>query len=363
MGFWDWIFGKQVDERESPRAGQVPNRDTALEFENSTGVAVLEAPAGYETESIAIADGSSLSAPWWAPGGEMLLEPVAPLKPELSAEARAIENILISHFDGHDLSMPALLPVAERALAQLRDSDSGLQEIARTIADDPVMAGAVLRMANSVLYAGVEKISSLPNAVTRIGTKALKTLLMHESMRAAMAGSRRGDAPFAGTIWRRSLAGSHIMRGLAAITHVDEEDAALLGLIHDIGNVIVLRIVNNQPKNAREFIDLEVFEYLCHEAHQEFGELVANAWKLPATLGSLISDHHSFPPRDDEHRVMRLHVILSDMIAAMLGYAPAATYDLMNCQAAQDLDLSGRQDFARFLDELPDELERAIAGE
>jgi hypothetical protein len=49
------------------------------------------------------------------------------------------------------------------------------------------------------------------------------------------------------------------------------------------------------------------------------------------------------------------------MIAAMLGYAPPASYDLLNARVVRDLGLlSERGDFASFLARLPAELEEAF---
>lgn len=353
MGFWDWLFGKL-----SSGTGPLETyRGTAREASHGLPVGTLVEPA----DRAPLFD-EALMTPWWAPEGETYTEWQPPDRPELSAGARAIEMMLISHFDGHDLTMPALLPVAEKALSQLRNPNVGLADIARTIADDPVIAAGVLRMANSPLFRGIDKITSLPPAVNRLGASALKTLMMHESLRAAMASKRGGDAELADLIWRRSVAAATIMRRLSEFTRTDEEDAYLVGLLHDIGNVIVLRIVENQQRATRDLLDLNTFEYLCYECHQEFGELVADAWKLPPTLRSMISEHHEYPAADDPQRVMRLQLIVCDMITSLLDYAPQTPYDLLNTRAVLDLGLARRDGFMRFLEELPELMQETVGA-
>ncbi len=357
MGFLNWLFGKSTaeenDSHESRHAGFSDRNSGSYESSSAGGVALLDAPVGVDVEQ-------SPKSMWWSPEGITQTEPVAPPCPDLSTEARALENLMISYFDGHDLTMPALLPVAERALSQLRDSECSLSHVARTISDDPVITAAVFRMSNSALYRGIDKITSLPSAVSRLGINALRTLMMHESMRAAMSGRRGGDAELASLLWRRSIASATIMRSLSRFTHVDEEDAFLAGLLHDIGNIIVLRIVEGEERATRELIDLETFEYLCHECHQEFGELVAQAWKLPLSMSSLVSSHHNFPASDDPQRIMRLQLILSDMINSMQGYAHEAQYDLLNSRAVEELGLGSKPEFVRFLTQMPAELESAV---
>ncbi|MDO8632826.1 MAG: HDOD domain-containing protein, partial [Phycisphaerales bacterium] len=233
--------------------------------------------------------------------------------------------------------------------------------IARDIAEDQVLAAAVLRTVNSPFYRGVEKVSSVQRAVARLGTRTLRTLLMHQSLRGAIFDRRGAANRFAELLWRRSLASACIMRGLARFGRLDADEAYLLGLLHDIGSVIVLRIVRTEEKRGFADVDLDTFEYLCRQSHQEFGELIADAWKLPADIKSLIAAHHTHPLPDDPLRTERLMLILTDMIVAVLCFAPPGNYDLIQCRAARDLGLSGRLDYVDWLTMLPAEIDDFIA--
>ncbi len=150
------------------------------------------------------------------------------------------------------------------------------------------------------------------------------------------------------------------MHGLAPFVGLDEENAFLIGLLHDIGNVIVLRQVCTGRAITRFDIDLDTFEYLCHECHQEFGELIAEAWRLPPRLASLIAGHHDYPADDDPLRTERLALRLADMIAAMLGYATPVAYDLLESRVVHDLDLAGRSGFVDLLARLPANLAELV---
>ena len=163
-------------------------------------------------------------------------------------------------------------------------------------------------------------------------------------------------------VWYRSLADATVMRLLATFTQVEPEDAFLIGLLHDVGNLIVLRTVEEQRSMLGYQVDFETFEYLCAECHQEFGELIAEAWKLPPSLRSLITNHHSYPDQDDDLRTQRLLLILTEMISGMLGYGPPVQYDLLESRPVRDLGLGERADFSAFLERLPDALEETLAS-
>ncbi len=352
MGFINWLAS--LFSEEPPGQGSVRGRaDPRQEDASGGNVALLEAPDDQGA-------GDSADDHWWAPAGSTSVEAVALERPDLSTEARALENLLISHFDGHDLTMPPIPRVAESVLALLASSRNNATSVAREIAKDQVIAASLLRMTNSPLYRGLKKITALQPAVARIGNQAIRTLMMHESLRAAMFQARGAARRLAAVLWARALAGAHVMRGLSEFTSVEKEEASLMGLLHDIGNVVVLRIMQSDSRKFAERIDEPTFEYLCMEAHQEFGELVADEWKLPEKLRGIISDHHGYPGPDDPLRAERLQIQLTDMILAALGYAPHVAYNVLEARVTQDLGIGDVSGFQRFLENLPAELDDAI---
>jgi HD-like signal output (HDOD) protein len=106
----------------------------------------------------------------------------------------------------------------------------------------------------------------------------------------------------------------------------------------------------------------EEFDYLCAECHQEFGELIADAWKLPEDMRAVIRDHHSEPAAGDPLAGARWHVLLADTIVGLLGYTPAAPVRLLETPAVRALELEQRVDFIGFLERLPAEIESGIGG-
>lgn len=319
-------------------------------FNRESDVAVLDLPNFESAPNPARGD----DAPWWALPAAELVEFPALVRPDLTPDARALENLLVSYFDGHNLTLPPMVGAAEKVLTRLRDSKAGLADVAKDVAQDQVLAAAILRMANSALYRGLNPITTLPTAVNRLGAQTLRMLVVRESMRAATFSREQDPLGFSEAIWQRSLASAYVMQALSDFTSVPADDAFMYGLLHDIGNVVVLREVLSRPKNARADIDETTFQYLCDECHQEFGELVAEAWKLPPELAALAGDHHRFPEEGDALRAERLQLQVSDMCLALMGYAPFQPFDLRNARAVTCLGLFGKTGFEVFLNRLPD---------
>jgi HD-like signal output (HDOD) protein len=234
--------------------------------------------------------------------------------------------------------------------------------VAGDISEDQVIAAAVLRMANSPLYRGLDRINGLSQAVVRLGGNAIRTLMLQQSLRAVAFQSHGGYA-YAEMLWTRAMAAGCIARGLGPFAGIDEESAFLMGLLHDIGGVIVVRAAHSQRQIAGYDVPEGDFEYLCHQCHQEFGELIAENWQLPDDLKSIITDHHRYPEPDDPLRSSRLLMMLTDMITSMMGYAPQPVtggYDLINSRPVLDLGLADNPQFRQYLDELPDRLEESV---
>ncbi len=350
MGIWGWIINSFADKRpEGEPATSMSN--PARPNRGSAAVALTDPRTKTETAI----------EPWWIDEVATETGPISILRPSMAQAEAAIENLLATYFDGHDLNLPPLPHVPGLVLKALRQKDWSVKGLADLIAEDQVLAAAVLRTANSAMFRGTQKISSLQSAVARLGTATLRTLMMHESVYAATF-SVSGRSSFATRMWRRALASACLMRTLSRYTGCDEEESFACGLLHDIGNVLVLRIVLKEQGILHCEPTEAVFEYFCFECHQEFGELIAAAWKLPAELSAVIADHHMQPQLLDPHRMQKLQIQVVDTITSILGYGVPGQFNLLETDAIQQLGLHTRQDFVDALDTLPAQVEEMMSS-
>lgn len=351
MGLWQWVTdcltGEQVGQENGTRVSTSFSEPAPA---SNTVAAVME-----------VSDDEGAHGRWWAPDPGDLLDLPEPQRPDLCTEDRALENLLIMHFDGRNLTLPAMPRVPERVLRMLANPDCSLAEVADEAGKDPVTAATIIRTSNSPLYSGLSKITSIDAAIVRLGANVVRTLMYNLSLRSITFSESRRGSHLAETLWQRALANGMAMRALSRFTNLSGQEAFLIGLLHDVGNIIVLRIANSQRPVMKSSIEPAAFEYLCHESHQEFGELLADSWSLPDRLKHLIRDHHSYPVAHDPYRTERLMLRVANTICSLLGYMAYAPVNLVESRAVQDLGLSHRQDFVAFLEALPDELERSVS--
>ncbi len=340
MRFWDVL-------QSIVRRG---GRSRAMAGGKGATVATLDVEMTEEAEE------DAASEQWWTPAQDALLAMAPAVCPVVSTEALALDRILSSYSARLDVRLPSLPRVAERVLRLLGGKAYDARRIAEEVADDQVISAAVLRLANCPLYARYEHAHDLRTAVARLGVNAIRSLMLQHSLQAAAQRGRGSDRRLGAIVWNGSLASACIMRAIAGPTRVDPEAAYLTGLVHDIGNLLVLQEVQEQQALLGYRIALDEFVWLCIQHHQRLGQLIASAWELPEELKVIAANHHR-PITDHEIAPREVAMLaLTDMIKCMLGYAPLGSFDLLGSHAARALGLGDAPELARCLDELPSEL-------
>ena len=92
-----------------------------------------------------------------------------------------LEAILVKRIQSDQLFLPTMPSLVTRVLELLHDPDAGMKEAAQLLEKDPVLAARALRMATSAAFAAGTKKVTLQEALARLGTKALKGLLVEAS--------------------------------------------------------------------------------------------------------------------------------------------------------------------------------------
>lgn len=129
--------------------------------------------------------------------------------------------------------LPGAPRLAMAITRALEDPDVDLQGIAQQIMGDPALAARVLQIANSAMYGGGRQIASVPLAVTRLGLRTIRTLVM-----AAELYTFDGpDAARAERVRERSLVATWLAPRLMA-PGIDPDVAATAALLAGIGEML-----------------------------------------------------------------------------------------------------------------------------
>ena len=88
----------------------------------------------------------------------------------------ALLTILIEKINNDTLVLPTLPEIAVKVRESADDPDVNLMEMADVIGQDPALAARMIKISNSAFLGRTVKVSTLNQAVTRIGLRQIKNI-------------------------------------------------------------------------------------------------------------------------------------------------------------------------------------------
>jgi putative nucleotidyltransferase with HDIG domain len=239
------------------------------------------------------------------------------------------------------------IPVVATKVMQLIESESATaEELAKVVASDPAVAARVLKISNSSFYGCQRQIQTLSHAIVVLGFGTLKSLVVAASVKQVYQ-------PYGLTekmLWEHSFGAGLAARIIAKETRVvNEEEAFLGGLFHDIGKIIMNTMDHAQFHDVmqrcyNDGLSFEDAERLVYSyTHSEVGGLVIKKWNFPDMLMHAVLNHHVFDFAEDEDTVqvnLTCVVGLADMLCHKVGIGirePDDELDLLQAVPAQRL--------------------------
>ena len=207
-----------------------------------------------------------------------------------------LREIIAKRIAQNRLVVPSMPAVAVRCLEQLRNQNAKFSELAATVEKDPLIASRLLRVVNSPTYGGREPITSIENAINRLGMKPFRIILIELSAREVFVSKNpRIRQAFRG-IWEHCLAVGMLAREVAAKlpASADGDAAYLAGLFHDVGKPVVGALLLEAERSlidelGEPFMTDSLWVKVVDNAHRDVGAALASQWNLPATVAKAIA--------------------------------------------------------------------------
>jgi len=186
--------------------------------------------------------------------------------------------------------LPSLPEVAVQVRKLVNDPNANTRQIARLIGTDAALTARLMKMVNSPLYRGQEKIENIQNAVTRLGSaqvRNLVTALVMEQLYQAKGTQHTKQRLKA--LWTHSAKVATLSYVIARrFTKLQPDQALLGGLIHDIGVLPILRRAEAYPQLVN---DPEALEEVIKHLHTIIGPVIMDAWNFSPELVTVASQH------------------------------------------------------------------------
>jgi diguanylate cyclase (GGDEF)-like protein len=135
-------------------------------------------------------------------------------------------------------TLPSLPAAALEVLRVCQNPTATVDELAEVLALDPMLAGRVLRVANSAFYHRRSEVTTLQRASVVLGMRALKIVALGFTLANELPRSGVAAGLDLGRYWHRSLVNGVIARSLArSVDRNVVEEAFLCGLLSEIGKL------------------------------------------------------------------------------------------------------------------------------
>ena len=279
---FDYIFGRQRDRakarRSSLNASNI-NKNAVSKRKFETHVSYREHSVGYVLKH----------SP--QPEPDMHLYDLnAP--PSIDKQTR-------EHLLARITKIPPMPEIWHRVQDILQQDDASASDLGQCVAQDPVLTAHMLKMCNSAAYVvpgGVE-ISNIRLAIARLGLDEASSIIFR-ALAPDLGGSEQRKKEIR-HVWFHSQAIAMLSRILVEpARQVSRHDATLIGMLHDIGKLVMLHIEDEQTlKQLKELIDqgmptLAAEQKVLAYTHIDAGMMLALHWKLPRLVRNAISFHH-----------------------------------------------------------------------
>jgi putative nucleotidyltransferase with HDIG domain len=184
----------------------------------------------------------------------------------------------------NQLSIPSMPEVAVKARRLIENEDVAVEELARLIGTDPSLSAKLIKAANGVLYHGQPTVETSARAIMRLGLKTTKHLILAFVLRNVFNEKIRDPhlVKMTKKLWNHSVQVAAVSMALARVTPgMDAEEAMVAGLVHDIGELVILSYAEKYPELVT---DQDKLRAVIEQFKGDLGAAVLRQWNFPDAL-------------------------------------------------------------------------------
>ena len=238
-------------------------------------------------------------------------------------------------------AVPSVPQVVLRFLEIMQDPEFTYRDLVKVLSADAGTVSEVLRLSNSALFGVRSKVVSLQHALTLLGPKRVRSILLGRYLVDAMSKKNVTGLDMS-YFWRRSLASSVVASHFSALVLPKRRDEVSIGaLLADIGIPILAEafpkaygpIVATYCPHGR-FPSTDEERAIIQVSHGEVAAMVLSHWSIPEDITRAVNLHESENPGADDVAMSARLLHSGDRVAKLLCEVPNAEEVAQTCNEA-----------------------------
>lgn len=206
----------------------------------------------------------------------------------MSTAHQALLQQIIADIESDSLVLPTLPDIAFKIQDLIDDPNVSAEQIVLVLAGDPFISAQLIKAANSAAFADKRPVENVRGAVSRLGYRQLRNLVMMITMNKMFYARNPVINKYMKAAWQHSREVAAISYVLALRQpHLSPDQAMLAGLVHNIGVLpLCLHVEKNQLQIAEDSL-----EELIRKCSGTIGTKLLQKWHFPQDLIGVVEEH------------------------------------------------------------------------
>lgn len=263
--------------------------------------------------------------------GKMGFDIPAPQKETDHKSHTEVVTEIIQRFYKGKINLPVFPHIVKEVQICLGGDSPSIEDLAVIVEKDIVISSKLISIANSPLYKGVDTVNSLNAALLRLGMKATQGVISAVAARNLFKSDNKSLKQLLENLWMHSFATACLGKRLGeALKIKNTENIFLMGIIHDIGKMLLMKAIVDLFPEA-PVAEPEI-QRAIYEIHTTFGAALLKKLRFSNAFIQVAELHHwSRYPKGTDLELMIIN--LADFLAHEIGFGPA---DFESSQSASN---------------------------
>lgn len=186
-----------------------------------------------------------------------------------------IFDSIVQAFEEKNIALPCQADIGQRIASLVGQGTMGIPELSRILASDPALTAHTLHEANKIASSG-ETTQTMRGAITRLGVESANQLGVKIPSEQKWQAANPVIENHMANYQKRATITAAICKVFAkSLPHLSDERAHLIGLMADVGELMILGYAND---HADQFNDAEQLRASARNLREIVGMWLLSAW-------------------------------------------------------------------------------------